>query len=358
MSIDDGSIKSHQFVATGSAYGSAWEKSSGPNARKYWRVGFFVIVGFLTVTMLGPTLGLPLPILAPFVTFGFFGVVVVLGVVSNTSVWRRSRRTYVIEVSGDGIIIDGRREAVYSFADAQLGLWVRSGLALQLYSGPHQFRLGGQGRLIGPGTPLDGPPVQCVDAWLHEADFDKLLSLSGRWNGSATEAPSAGEPTRCLLYPNALQMQAMGPFAFGKRQRLQQSLAQPQLFIDVDEESIRLIDANDNTQIAAAPLSGLNASPATYELGGRHRIPSLRNLATDAVAQYYSRSAAMSVCVPGVPPLTVGCRGFTGMFTRRFSWSRDVPVVNAPPEYEVSIADWLVLVEKLGLAPLLEDTAS
>ena len=32
--------------------------------------------------------------------------------------------------------------------------------------------------------------------------------------------------------------------------------------------------------------------------------------------------------------------------------------VNDPPQYEISAADWLTLVEKLGLATYLEDAAN
>ncbi|MGO8964385.1 hypothetical protein [Mycobacterium sp.] len=35
----------------------------------------------------------------------------------------------------------------------------------------------------------------------------------------------------------------------------------------------------------------------------------------------------------------------------------NAPVCNDPPAYEISAADWLTLVEKLGLASYLEDTA-
>lgn len=69
-----------------------------------------------------------------------------------------------------------------------------------------------------------------------------------------------------------------------------------------------------------------------------------------------STTPAMAVSVPGMQPVTIGCRNFTGL-KRRFSWVGTVSVTNDPPAYEISPADWLTLVEKLGLASHLQDTA-
>jgi hypothetical protein len=151
-------------------------------------------------------------------------------------------------------------------------------------------------------------------------------------------------------------MQKLGSFAFLKEQRLQQSLGQPQLFVDVDDDTIRVVDSNSNTLIASASIPQVSGSPATYKLGG-HMFPSAEHLASDAMGQYFSETAAMSLCVPGMQPLTIGCRHFTGV-TRRFSWNSTVPIVSDPPQYEIAPADWLTLVEKLGLTSHLEDRAS
>jgi hypothetical protein len=357
MSINDESVASHQFVASGTAYTPTWEKAYGPNATKYWMGAFLLIVGFLMLTTMGPTFGLRLPIHGSVIPIGFMGGLLILGVVIGANLWRHSRHKYLIAVEGGGITIDGQRDTVYSFADAQLSLWVNVGVALLLHSGRHQFRLGGRDRRISPGTPLDAPPVQLVDAWLSESDFDRLLLLSGRWSGSAAHGPAAGEATRCLLYPNALLIQQMGPFAFAKKQRLTQSLGQPQLFVDVDDDTVRVVDPNSNALIASASLPRVTGSPATYKLGGGHMFPSAENLAGDAAGQYFSTTPAMSLCVPGMQPLTIGCRNFEGL-KRRFSWSGNVRVVSDPPLYEIAPADWLTLVEKLGLTSYLEDTAS
>ena len=58
-----------------------------------------------------------------------------------------------------------------------------------------------------------------------------------------------------------------------------------------------------------------------------------------------------------MPALTIGCRNFDGL-TRWFWWSGNVRVVNDPRECEISAADWLTLVEKLGLASYLKDTVT
>jgi hypothetical protein len=357
MSVNDESTASRQFVASCTAYAPIWEKIYGPSATKYWLGGFFLIAGSFILTLVGPMFGIHLrvPVRGPVIPVGFMVGLLVLGVGIGAHLWRRSRRKYLITVSGDGLTIDQRPGDVYSFADSELSLWVNMGVALALHSGRHRFILGGRDRRIGPGTPLNASPTQLVDAWLSESDFDQLLSLSGRWSGSAARGPAAGEPARCLLYPNSLLIQKMGPFAFGKKQRLTQSLAQPQLFIDVDDHTIRMVDPNSNALTASASLAHVTATPATYTLGG-HAFPSAENFASDAAGEYVSATPLMTVSVPGMRPLTIGCRNFEG-FKRRFSWGGGVPVCNDPPAYEISPADWLTLVEKLGLASHLQDTA-
>ena len=277
---------------------------------------------------------------------------VVVGVGIAAYLFWRSRRKYLITVTSDGLTIDRRRGDVYSLVDAQLGIWVDMGVALHLQCGRHRFLLGGRDRRVGPATPLDAPPVPLVDARLSASDFDELLSLGGR---SAARGPAPGEPTRCLLFPNPLLIQRMGSFAFRKKQRLMRSLSQVQLFIDVDNDAIRVIDPNSNAVNASASLSQVTATPATYHLSAGHVFPSAQNVASDAAGQYFSTMPAMAVCVAGLQPLTIGCRDFRGL-QRRFSWSANVPVTNDPPAYAVSAADWLTLAETFGLAPYVEDT--
>lgn len=164
------------------------------------------------LTLFEPMFGMHLrmPVHGSVIPVGFMVGLLVLGVGIGAHLWRRSRRKYLITVSGDGLTIDQRPGDVYSFADSELSLWVNMGVALTLHSGRHRFILGGRDRRIGPRTPLNASPTQLVDAWLSESDFDELLSLSGRWSGAAVREPAAGEPVRCLLYPNSLLIQKMG----------------------------------------------------------------------------------------------------------------------------------------------------
>lgn len=348
MSVNDQSATSRQFAASSAAF--------SPNWMKFWKVGytaFFVVLvlfGLLQVLRVLRIIHLRLPHIGAPVIYGVVAGLLVVGLVIAARILWRSRGKYLITVNSDGLVIDRRRGDVYPLVDAQLGLWVDNGVALHLRCGRRDFVLGGRDRRIAPATQLDAPPVWVVDAWLAESDFDELLLLGGR---SAARGPAPGEPTRCLLFPNPLLIQEMGPFAFIKKHRLTQSLSQPQLFIDVDNASIQVIDPNTNAPSARASASQVTATPATYQLSAGHAFPSAQNVASDAAGQYFSTTPAMSVCVPGMQPLTIGCRNFEGL-KRRFSWSANVPATNEPPAYSVSAADWLTLTEKLGLAPYLE----
>ena len=138
-----------------------------------------------------------------------------------------------------------------------------------------------------------------VDAWLSESDFDELHFLGGR---SVARGPAPGEPTRCLLFPDPLSIQQMGSFAFRKKHRLMRSLWQPQLFIDFDNDAIRVIDPNSNAVNASASVSQVTATPATYQLSVGRAFPSAQNVASDAAGQYFSTMPAVAVCVPGMQP--------------------------------------------------------
>ena len=56
------------------------------------------------------------------------------------------------------------------------------------------------------------------------------------------------------------------------------------------------------------------------------------------------------------PPLTFGGPHIDSS-GRRFSWSGSVLIVNEPPAYILSAADWLTLVEKFGLSANVNDAA-
>jgi len=78
------------------------------------------------------------------------------------------------------------------------------------------------------------------------------------------------------------------------------------------------------------------------------------NIEVNAVSQYLATTPLMDMRVPGLHPVTIGCRDFSGR-KQRFSWHGKVPVLHDPPAYAVSSADWLTLTQKLGLARHLED---
>jgi hypothetical protein len=138
---------------------------------------------------------------------------------------------------------------------------------------------------------------------------------------------------------------------------LRASPPQPGLAMDVGKDAIWVTDLNLNALIASAWLAQVTATPAenrTYVFrAGTWTTPVL-------VAR-----------VPGLQPLTIGCpdspesawprvsysAAGVNRNVSRFSWRGEVYQENQP-EYVVSGADWLTLVEKFGLAPQLEDTAN
>jgi hypothetical protein len=360
MSVSDQSAASRQFVASAPAASTGFmEKYAGKSGRGsvYLWLGF---AAFAAISVLSVVLG------SPALLVGLLAGLLVLSVGCGVYFFWNSRRKFVLTLTGGGLTIDWRPADVYSFTDAQLGAWVMSGVALHLQCGRRRFLLGGKDRRVGPATPLDAPPVQAVDAYLSDSDFDQLLSLSGRWSGSAARAPAAGEPSRCLLFPNPLLIQKMGSFAFRKRQRLMGSLLHLQLVVDFDGDAIRVIDPDSNAVTASAWLSQVTATPATYVPKSAGNVPNIgldaesvaEGVASNAVGTYLSTMPAVAVGVPGIKPLTVGCREFKGM-QLRFSWRRkaNAPVTNDPPAYTVSAADWLTLIEKCGLSSSLTDVA-
>ncbi|WP_459971636.1 hypothetical protein [Mycobacterium sp. MUNTM1] len=344
MSVNDQSAASRQFVASCSIYSPNWTKLTGRRATIYIQIGFWSIVLLVVGTMLARTFGQSrgghssVPDIPGWViAYGWLALLAVVGLAVGALFLWRWRRKYRLAVTPEGITIDRRRGDVFSFTDAQLGLWATSGMALHLQRGRHRFILGGRDCRVGPATPLSAPPVLLVDAWLPQSDFHALLSLSGRWRGVAASEPAPGDPVRCVTFPNPLLIQQMGPFALLKKQRLMQSLYEPQLFIDIDDHTIRVIDAASNELTASAPLARVTTAPSTYRLGGE-----------DVAGQHFSTMPAVTLRIPGAQPLTVGCHDFEGL-KQRFAWGRQVPVTNDPPAYVVSGADWLTLTEKLGV---------
>jgi hypothetical protein len=271
----------------------------------------------------------------------------IFGVGGTAYVWWRSRRKVLIGVTSDGLTVNQRRD-VFSFVDAKLGPWVNMGVALHLQCGSHRFVVGGRDRRIAPTTRLDAPPVQAVDAWLSVLEFDELLAVGGRCSAVEVRGPALGEPTRCLLFPNPYLAEQIGSFAFRKQLRLQRSLSNPSLVLDVDNDAMRVIDPNSDALSASASHADVTATPATFQPDSV--------TSGDGSTYNYPGITGLVVRVPGVQPLTIGCLELVGS-RFRFSWRDDVPWPNDRPAYVVSGADWLALVEKFGLTPQLEDQA-
>jgi len=337
MSISDESTASRQFVASAEAMSTGWIKGT-----KIWQgvymVFFVAFVAFGVSAMFRSAQGKQVH--APRYTgLIFMAVLLVAAVVMGGYMFWRSRQKYVLTINGDALTIAPRGD-IYSLADAQLSLWPNIGVALHLHSGGRRFILGGRDRQIGPATPLDAPAIQLVDAQLEASEFDDLLRLGGR---AAARGPAPGEPTRCILFPNSQTIVNSGPFAFRKKQRLVNSLGREQLLIDVDNDTIRVTDPDAHTVDATAAVSRITATALSYET-------------RDSETGYVSKTPALTMSVPGVPPLTFGSPHIESS-GRRFSWSGSVLIVNQPPAYILSAADWLTLVEKFGLAADLNDAA-
>jgi hypothetical protein len=278
------------------------------------------------------------------------------------------RKKIVICVTNEGVTVDQRPRDVYSFGDAQLGLWIPAGIvsitigaALHLRCARDRFVLGGRDHRTATGTRLDAPPAGSVDAWMRASDFAELLAMVGRRCGWDVRGPAPGDPTRCVLFPNASRFFSYSGFGIFNNARtlrqLQASPPQPSLAIDVGKDAIWVIDPNTNALMASAWLAQMTATPAeniTYVMrAGNWPTP------------------VLVVCVPGLQPLTIGCPdspdpgwprvSYSAVGVKsgvvRFSWRGEVYRENQP-DYLVSGADWLTLVEKFGLAPQLEDTAT
>jgi hypothetical protein len=377
MNVNDAPAASRQFVAHPPFWGSkvasittpAWKK----NPVKSYAI---MVVGVLAFTAVVSGLFLGVQSLsagsgewiqrAAGRGFQLFGLVVLFGGVYAWYWWSR-REKIVVSVTNDGLTVNKRPGDVYSFSDAKLGTWGQTGgasmgTALHLQCGPRRFILGGRDRRVTAGTRLEAPDVGYglevdVDAWLSASDFEEILTIVGRRSGLDIRPPAPGEPTRCLLFTNPLLVQEIGSFAFRKRQQFMQSLTQPRLAIDAGADVIRVIDPNTNALIASVSPTQIAATPVTYDPSTRHLFPNLGHLMSDAATRHWSIAPGMRVSVPGMSPLTIGCRDTVSGLDRRFSWPDNVPTEHARADYEVSGTDWLSLVETFGLAPHLQRRA-
>jgi hypothetical protein len=142
-------------------------------------------------------------------------------------------------------------------------------------------------------------------------------------------------------------------FAVRKKREMLEAAGQPRLAIDVGQDAIRVIDPNTNAVIAATSPANVTATPVTFHPTQHHWFPSVGNVISNAAINYWSKAPGMRVSIPGMAPLTIGCRDTVTGLDQRFSWPDTVPTVQERSEYEVSGTDWLTLVEKFGLAPHL-----
>jgi hypothetical protein len=266
----------------------------------------------------------------------------------------------VIRVTRDGLLVDQRPGVVFSFSDTKLGPWILQGLAvgtaLHLQSGPHRFVLGGRDHRVAPATPLAAPTVEYdVDASMSASDFDELLTVVARRRGWDVRQPALGEPTRCLLVPNTStawpDLGVPGRDLVQRRRRKKL----PRLAIAAGKDAIRVIEQDTNALIASASVARVTATPTFYnpESKAQHTMRNIEELATSDWEWHYAKTPVLVVGVPGLPPLTIGCP-FTS--TYRFEWRGEVPR-GTSPDYFVSGADWLTLVETFGLAPQLKESA-
>jgi hypothetical protein len=342
MSVNGGSAVSRQFVAFSPSISTQVNEFVNGKRKGIFYVVYTVLAAavfaFTMFKSLRPWMPWGLGIVIPIIVFG--------PLIWLAYLWSRSRRKVLIDVTSDGLTVNQLPGIVFSLAEAQLGPWTTMGVALHLKSDSHQFVLGGRDRVISPSTRLDAPAVPAVDAWLRAAEFDEILAVGGGRNAVDRRAPGLAEPIRCLLFPNPYLAEEFGSFAFRKHLQFQRSLAQPSMFFDVDDGAIRLIDPNTDALSASAPLAQVTVTPATFQPDSV--------TSGDGSTYDYPAITGLVVALPGTQPLTIGCVDSVGL-EFRFSWRENVARPNERPAYVVSAGDWLMLVERFGLAAHLKE---
>lgn len=372
MNSNDNHTASRQFVAQppfwGSKVASVWTPAWQNNFGKSYAL---MVVGILAFSGVLGALFLGVQSLAKggdewvqrLSGYGFQVVCLVLlfGGVYGWYWWSR-REKIVISVSSDALTVNKRPGELYSFTGAKLGTWgvtggATMGLALHLESGQSRFILGGRDRRVSASTRLEAPdagygqPID-VDASVSAADFEEILTMVSRRSGLDIRPPGPGEPSRCLLFANALKIQEMRSFAFRKQREFVKSMYEPRLAIDVGPDGIRVIDPKSGALVAAVSNTQVTATPVVFRpMQGRHWFPTTGHVISDAATNYWSTAPGIRVNIPGMAPLTIGCRDSVSGLDFRFSWPDGVPVEAARSDYEVSGTDWVTLVEKFGLAP-------
>jgi hypothetical protein len=121
---------------------------------------------------------------------------------------------------------------------------------------------------------------------------------------------------------------------------------EPRLTVVIGKDALWVMDPKTNALRGSAWLAQVTAKPAVYS----------------SDEQYFSSSwrvPVLVVNVPGFQRLSVGCLDLPRKLpmsygTFRFSWRCDKQRQDKVA-YWATGADWLTLVEKLGLGPVLED---
>jgi hypothetical protein len=380
MSIGNESTATRRFEAHPPFFGSKWASISTPawqkNPVRSYLIMVVAILAFCAVFG-GLYMGAQMyifrgsggsnalaEIMDKVIRYGF--VALICGGVGGWYWWsqRSGHGKFFVDVTRDALTVSKRPGDVYPFSDAKLGVWGKSGgmtmgTTLHLHCGQRRFILGGRDYRVPAGTRLEAPdagyglPVD-VDAWVTGTEFGEILTIAGRQSnqgGMDARPLAATGPTRCLLFPSPTLMQQTGPFAMRRRKELMQSLHHPRLAIDVDADAIRVVDPNTNTLLGSAQVAQVTATPETYQYG--------RGWSGYGWEQMMARSLSVTpvlvLGIPGAQPLTIGCRDTIGGLDMRFSWPRDVRQrVNDPPDFSCSGGDFLLLVEKFGLAPYLQ----
>ena len=370
MNVDDRPTATRQFVAHPPFWGSKLASVTTP-AHERRPAMMFLIYGAASVAftagLIGSFVGLQALVeggsewVRRAAQYGFQGALLLLlfgGVYLWT--WRSRRRRIVLSVSSDAVTVSTRPGDVYPLRGARLGTWgvtggMTMGTALHLQCGPRRFVLGGRDRRMAAGAPLDAPDAGYglevdVDAWLDASDFEHVLALLGR-QGRDVRPPAADQPMRCLLFPNALKIQELSPWATKARRELYESAKRPRLAIEVGAEAIRVFDQYGGALLCSAWPTQVTATPVLYRPASNHLIPTVGNVISDYAATTWSTTIGMRVAFPGMPLLTIGCADTATGLDRRFAWASDVPVEDARADYLVSGADWMTLTAGFGLAP-------
>jgi hypothetical protein len=253
--------------------------------------------------------------------------VVLVSVVSFAAllVYSRRPRKLLLEVWPDRLVVDEGRGGTFPLETARLGEWqlptpgVAAGTALHLDAGGQRFCVGGRDHRLHPALHLDAPPTPTVDAHVTAAELESILgAMAGVVSGEVAAPPGDPHVAQCRLEPNRSSTWSLSPVA-------------PAVVLELDAHSLRVVDVVTGALVAAAPMARVQGTPAKHEQAGGQR----------------ATMPMLVLVVPGAKAITVGIAEF------HFSWLGEAPDYGAA-DYVVGGADWLTLVDRLGLRHLLK----